>query len=503
MVRADASPGRPGPATAMWLLPPSLLAICTTVAASSGPPTARPYTVWAGIVATTAVAVAAIVAARRGRALDTLRKQYAAREDFLQRQLAQQEIETVRLANETLPTALARMKKGTSVDEVVRTLDTASLVSPGFDTAHRRVVRRTLQAVEIEGDLRSAAQQAFVNIARRVQAIVHQQALEVREMEDRHGRDRQVYNDLLHLDHRTALVGRLADSIAVLGGARPGRQWQKDIPLFNVLRGAMSRITDYRRVDLHSVADVGIIGRGAEPLIHAVAELLDNATRYSPPRTRVHLTASEVQSGVAVEIEDAGLGLTDEARRRAEEALAQSTPGGGLDLNDLGEAPRLGLAVVGRLAKANNFKVSLRKSAYGGVRVVLIVPPETVTVNPVPGGDLIKAAVLPPHRHVPAYGLTRAPQPPVEEAAPTAVRRNANGLPQRKRRTRALSPYPRPQTASRRADSRSPESADAPPEAGLWMSAFLDGVSGDSHADSPTESPAPRPHGLSDDESEQ
>ncbi|MEU6113723.1 ATP-binding protein [Streptomyces sp. NPDC047117] len=500
MVRADASPGRPGPAaTTMWLLPPALLAICTAVAASSVPPTARPYAVWIGIVATAAVAVAAASAARRGRTIDELRRQYAAREEFLQRQLAEQETETVRMAKETLPAAMARLQKGNSVEDVLRTTSTVSRVSPRFEAAHHGVLRYVLQTVEAEEDLRDSAQRAFVNIARRVQAIVHQQALELREMEDKHGQDPEVFNDLLHLDHRTALIGRLADSIAVLGGARPGRQWQKDIPLFNVLRGAMSRITDYRRVDLHSVADVGILGRAAEPLIHAVAELLDNATRYSPPQTRVHLTASEVQSGVAVEIEDAGLGLTDEARIRAEHALAQDAASG-LDLDDLGESPRLGLAVVGRLSHTNHFKVSLRVSAYGGVRVVLIVPPDLVTVTPVPGGALAKAPSLPPPREPSSYGRKPVSQAALQEPSPSNARRTANGLPQRRRRTRALSPHQRPpQQAASTADSRSSASAGGPPQAGLWMSAFLEGVSGESRADSP----ASRPDGPSDEESEQ
>ncbi|MEU2793412.1 ATP-binding protein [Streptomyces sp. NPDC007100] len=497
MVRADVSPGRPGPAsTAMWLLPPALLAICAAVTVPLLPPAARTHAVWIGVLATAAVAVAAGKAARRGRAIDELRRQYAEREAALQRQLAEQETETVRMAKETLPAAMARLQQGIQIEDVLRSTGQTSRVSPRFETAHLAVLRYVLQAVEAEEDLRDSAQRAFVNIARRVQAIVHQQALELREMEDRHGQDPQVFGDLLHLDHRTALIGRLADSIAVLGGARPGRQWQKDIPLFNVLRGAMSRITDYQRVDLHSVADVGVLGRAAEPLIHAVAELLDNATRYSPPQTRVHLTATEVQSGVAVEIEDAGLGLTDEARIRAERALAQHSSSG-LDLDDLGESPRLGLAVVGRLSHTNHFKVSLRVSAYGGVRVVLVVPPDLITVTPVPGGALAKAPVLPPPRR--PSGPKHRAEAAAEEPAPAAVPRTPNGLPQRKRR-RTVIPAARPQQAApNAADRRPPASADRPPTAGLWMSAFLDGASGAS-SDGP---PAQRPLAPSDEEPEQ
>lgn len=481
----------------MWLLPPALLAICTAVAVSWTPSVARAHATWIGIVATAAVAVAAGEAARRGRTIDGLRRQCAERESVLQRQLAEQEIETVRMAKETLPAAMAQLQRGSTAENVLHSTRQVSRVSPRFEAAHHSVLRYVLQAVEAEEDLRDSAQRAFVNIARRVQAIVHQQAQELREMEDRHGNDPDVFGDLLHLDHRTALIGRLADSIAVLGGARPGRQWQKNIPLFNVLRGAMSRITDYQRVELHSVADVGILGRAVEPLIHAVSELLDNATRYSPPQTRVHLTATEVQSGVAVEIEDAGLGLTDEARIRAERALAQHSSSG-LDLDDLGESPRLGLAVVGRLAHTNNFKVSLRVSAYGGVRVVLIVPPELITATPAPGGAVAKAASLPPPRHT--LGPQRRYGVPVEEPAPTDAPRTTNGLPQRRRRNRAVVPPARPKRAAfPTADSPSPASVEHPPQAGMWLAAFHEGAYGESRA----ESPAHRPHELSDDESHQ
>ncbi|MFD7558304.1 ATP-binding protein, partial [Streptomyces sp. NPDC059835] len=93
---------------------------------------------------------------------------------------------------------------------------------------------------------------------------------------------------------------------------------------YSVMRGAMSRIIDYQRVELHSVTEVAVVGPVVEPLIHTIAELLDNATRYSPPHTRVHLTAVEVQSGIAVEIEDGGLSMSEEARGRAERMRAQA-----------------------------------------------------------------------------------------------------------------------------------------------------------------------------------
>ncbi|GAA2062502.1 ATP-binding protein [Streptomyces albiaxialis] len=507
MVSADSPPGEPRSASVTgWLLPPALLALVTAVTVLLAPSDARVHVAWIGAAATVAVAVAAWEAARRGRELADARRQFAERDALLCQYLNDQQAETERLARESVPAAIAKLKRGIPFDEASRGTDVISRVSPGFESAHSEVLRATLYAVETEENLKDAAQRAFVNIARRVQAIVHQQAYELRELEDKHGNDPNVFHDLLRLDHRTALIGRLADSIAVLGGARPGRQWKNDIPLFNVLRGAMSRITDYPRVNLHNVAEVGIIGRGVEPLIHAVAELLDNATRYSPPETKVHLTATEVQNGVAVEIEDAGVGLTDEARRRAEESLAQITTDG-IDLDDLGETPRLGLAVVGRLARTNRYRIALRASAYGGVRVVLIVPPEVLCVTPVPGGDIARAQVLPPPKHI-LDARRRAAEAAEEESVATSGERTANGLPQRRRRSRAAVPSMREWHAAGNAAAHTGTATDSssraseekqPPPPGLWLAAFTEGISGEPGPGSP----ASRPHGPSDEESEQ
>ncbi|WP_228450041.1 ATP-binding protein, partial [Streptomyces alkaliterrae] len=382
MTHAGSPPGDPRPASALvWVLPTAVTAVAALAAALLVSPGLRVPIFWIGLAATLSTAVVAAEAARRGRTAAALRQEVATREAAL----ARQEAETVRLAEQLLPHVVARLRQGDFPEDVLAGL--GEDLSPGlteeFRAAHRAVLRTVVDVVSAEEDLRDSAQRAFVNIARRVQAIVHQQAGELRDMEDRHGQNHEVFGDLLRLDHGTALIGRLADSIAVLGGARPGRQWNRPVPLFSVLRGGMSRIIDYQRVELHSVTEVAVVGPAVEPLIHTLAELLDNATRYSPPQTRVHLTAVEVQSGVAIEIEDGGVSLSEEARRRAERMLQQAQEG--LDLADLGETPRLGLAVVGRLARAYDFKVSLRTSAYGGVRAVLIVPQELITTAPATG----------------------------------------------------------------------------------------------------------------------
>ncbi|GHF69792.1 ATPase [Streptomyces mashuensis] len=486
----SSAPGRPASAL-IWLFSPLLTGVCAVAAVLSVTPAARAPVAWCGAAATVAVALAAAEAARRGRAIATLRRRHAEREAALQYRLDQHDAETWRFARDVLPEAIKLMRHGAPTDQVLRVTLPAHDLEPGFAAAHRSVVRGVIEAIQAEEALRDVAHRAFVNIARRMQAIVHQQAYDIRDMEHKHGNNPDVFGDLLHLDHGNALTGRLADSIAVLGGSRPGRQWRTEIPLYNVLRGAMSRILEYRRVDLHSVADVAVVGPAVEPVIHALAELLDNATRYSPPQTRVHLTAVDIQSGIAVEIEDAGVGLTDEARRRTDRVLSKE---GGLDLDDLGESPRLGLAVVSRLAAAHNFLVSLRPSAYGGVRAVLVIPPDLITASRFPGGDIARAPKLPPAKKkrrpgsIPAQPSSTSPL--IDSPVPPPL--GDSGLPQRRRR-RGPAPMPfgraaaaeRQRAAARGPAERRPPAPSAereeeqPVQPGLWLSAFTSGINGE------------------------
>jgi signal transduction histidine kinase len=480
MARSGSSPGNRTIADPIWLSPVLVALVLAVLAAWLVSGDAR-----VAVLGCSALAAAFVIwaEARRAGTVSELRRRRAD-EEALRRRLAVQETETVRLATELLPAAVESLQQGALAEEALRELTPPPGLGTELGAAHEAVLRSVIEAVEAQEAIHDSAQRAFVNIARRVQAIVHQQAQDLREMEDKHGDNPEFFHDLLHLDHGTALIGRLADSVAVLGGARPGRQWRQNVPLFNVLRGAMSRITDYERVDLHSVAEFAVVGPAVEPLIHALAELLDNATRYSPPQARVHLTAIEVQSGVAVEIEDAGVGLTEEARVRAEAALTQASAG--LDLDDLGETPRLGLAVVGRLARAHGFTVALRPSAYGGVRAVLTVPKELITLTSAPGGQIARAASLPPPR--PRTGVSSGPGQAIMEKPAGAVRRNANGLPQRQRRrsTPVSAGSPPPDTGPTPAvpQSSTPQPAqpaepeNTPVQPGMWLADFHDGISG-------------------------
>lgn len=307
MVSVQSPPGRRElPYARVLLLLAILMAAATGAAVALVATQARLAVGVCGAVATVLVIAAGAESVRRGRRLRELRAERDQRVAYLERRVAYHAEENRRLAQQFVPNAVEWLRAGNSPREVMRDFSEGDPDFRELDDAQRAVIRKILDIVDHEESLRDSAQRSFVSIARRVQAIVHQQSAELREMEEDHGRNPEVFDDLLRIDHGTSLIGRLADSIGVLGGGLPGRNWPQPVPLYSVLRGAMSRILEYRRIQLDSIAKVNIRGLSVEPLIHALAELLDNATRYSPPQSKVHVNAVEVQTGIAIEIEDAG-----------------------------------------------------------------------------------------------------------------------------------------------------------------------------------------------------
>ncbi|WP_046732218.1 ATP-binding protein [Streptomyces humi] len=264
---------------------------------------------------------------------------------------------------------------------------------------------RLAAALERASRERAAAIAAAGNAAGRMQALATATLADLRGMEERHTEE-DVLADLLHLDHRTAQAGRLADSIAVLTGARSGRRWARPIGMESILRGAMGRISGYRRVRVHSVSEAAVAGHAAEGVMHALAELLDNAANFSPPTAEVHVYVEEVPAGVIVSVEDSGLVMGDVQLRRAERAVSgDTTELGGLT------GTRLGLAVVGRLAGKHGLKVSFRPSARGGTGVLMLVPQDLLTS---PVGD---EPAPPKAAESPARVPAAADPAPVHESA--------------------------------------------------------------------------------------
>ncbi|HEY7488337.1 MAG TPA: ATP-binding protein [Streptosporangiaceae bacterium] len=280
--------------------------------------------------------------------------------------LAAMDANAARLADDMLPALVKRMRDGASADTALTELP------PPAESGQRRVLWAVAQEIGQGERRRAAMMSACASAAGRVQALATSMLADLREMEDRHSEE--VLGDLLKLDHSTAQAGRLADSIAVLTGARSGRRWTKPIVMESILRGAVGRIGAYQRVRLHSTLSVAVVGYAAEGVMHALAELMDNAAKFSPPAEQVHVYAEEVHAGVVITIEDGGLAMSASALRRAEHAVSAEP----LDLATL-SGTRLGLAVVGCLARKHGLTISFRPSSRGGTGVVVMIPRQLIT----------------------------------------------------------------------------------------------------------------------------
>jgi signal transduction histidine kinase len=276
--------------------------------------------------------------------------------------LREREVELVQLADRTLPETVQKLRDGTPADVA---LTQVPLPRREID---RNLLRTLAQEISDGERRRAAAMAACANAAGRVQAMATSMLADLRDMEERHSEE--VLGDLLELDHSTAQVGRLADSIAVLSGARSGRRWTKPIIMESILRGAMGRIGAYQRVRVHSASTAAIAGYAAEDVMHVLAELMDNGTKFSAPSEEVHVYVEELHNGLVVTVEDAGLGMKSQALERAKAAVSAT------EASDLAKlsGTRLGLAVVGTLARKHRLEVFFRPSSRGGTGVVVRIP---------------------------------------------------------------------------------------------------------------------------------
>jgi K+-sensing histidine kinase KdpD len=215
--------------------------------------------------------------------------------------------------------------------------------------------------------LRRSVADMFLSLGRRLQALVHRQ-LELLDELERTEADPQQLRSLFRLDHLATRMRRNAENLLVLSGAEPVRRWSEPVPLPRVIRAASAEIEDYNRVGVMPMADVRIVGHAVSDIVHLLAELIENAAAFSPPGTRVQVSGEPAAHGYLLEVEDQGIGMADEELELANEQLAKPTT------IDLASAQRLGFYVVGRLAARHGVKVRLRRSWFGGVAALVLLP---------------------------------------------------------------------------------------------------------------------------------
>ncbi len=239
--------------------------------------------------------------------------------------------------------------------------------------------------VELVADLaaadvarREAMSELLVNLARRNQSLLNRQLEVITDLELRE-RQPDVLEELFRLDHLATRIRRNAESLLVLSGDDPARRWGNPVPLGDVVRAAAAEVEDYRRVEVLVNDHIEVEGRAVADLAHLLAELIENATTFSPPssdvRVRSHLSAGESITSV-ISIEDSGIGMSEDDLRAANALLAEAPE------VDLGRSTMLGFHVVARLSQRYGLAVRLAPTPGGGVTAMVTLPADLISERP-------------------------------------------------------------------------------------------------------------------------
>ncbi|GAA3443414.1 nitrate- and nitrite sensing domain-containing protein [Planomonospora venezuelensis] len=274
------------------------------------------------------------------------------------------------LADVRLPRLVTRLRHGEEVDveaeaPIIEAKGSAEIrdVARAFGSVQRTAV----EAAVDQARLRHGVSQVFVNLARRKQGLLHRQLTLLDGMQ-RRATDPDSLDDLFRLDHLTTRMRRHAEGLIILSGAAPGRAWRRPVPAIDAVRAAIAEVEDYKRVNVAPLPEVLLDGEAVADIAHLLAELVENATVYSPPQTVVTVRGEMVANGFAVEVEDRGLGLGPVEYAEINARLADPPE------FDLADSDRLGLFVVGRLATRHGIQIVLRASSFGGTTAIVLIP---------------------------------------------------------------------------------------------------------------------------------
>ena len=336
------------------------------------------------------------------------------------------------LANDRLPSVIRRLREGEDIDVAAETPALEAGGAPAAKSADEidqvqeafNIVQRTaIEAAVDEANLRRGVSDVFRNLARRSQVLLHRQ-LRLLDGMERRASEPEELEDLFRIDHLTTRMRRHAEGLIILSGEPAGRTWRHPVPLLDVLRAAVAEVEDYTRIRVEARTRAALSGAAVADVIHLIAELAENATVFSPPNTPVKISGDIVGRGFAVEIEDRGLGITEDRLAEINQSLADPPA------FDLSGSDRLGLFIAGRLAGRHDITVTLRPSVYGGTLAIVIIPTALVVDEDAyddvaadgadgPGLSLggrheaLVGSVTPPARLTAGEPLSIPPLPPV------------------------------------------------------------------------------------------
>ncbi|WP_328619794.1 ATP-binding protein [Streptomyces sp. NBC_00354] len=329
------------------------------------------------------------------------------------------------------------------------------------EQAHTTLVRLAGPAAPSDSDRKV---EVFVNLARRLQSLVHREISLLDELEDT-VEDPDLLRELFHVDHLATRIRRHAENLAVLGGAASRRQWTRPIDLSEVLRSSVAEVEQYTRVKVVPPAGGTVRGHAVADVVHLLAELVENATVFSAPDTDVVVRAERVTAGIAVEVEDRGLGMPAAEQHRMNALLVDPDQ---ISVRHLLADGRIGLFVVSALARRHGIAVELKSNIYGGVLAVLVLPQELLGAEAPSAADALggsratswgtgEGGVMPPLEPV----RVAVPQPKPERQVRPEPERQPRHEPAPRRE-----PQPQPRREPEPAAARLPQAAPtwaAPP----------------------------------------
>nr|WP_236060109.1 nitrate- and nitrite sensing domain-containing protein [Actinacidiphila acididurans] len=279
-------------------------------------------------------------------------------------------------------------------------------VARAFDQVHREAVRLAAEQALLRGNVNAI----FTNLSLRNQGLIERQLDLITDLENNEADPEQLAN-LFRMDHLATRMRRNGENLLVLAGEEPARQWNQPVPLVDVMRAAASEVEAYDRIELVGIPETDIHGSAVTDLVHLLAELLENATSFSSPQTRVRVTATRLPDGrVMVEIHDRGIGLTSQDFADINHKLANPPT------VDVEVAKRMGLFVVGRLADRHGIRVQLRPSGEQAGTTSLVMLPEPIThgggddglLDAPEEGDFAVSRIVPEHDPAEAAGARTA-----------------------------------------------------------------------------------------------